>query len=76
MNLDKFKFKFNKMKMNGIEKALDDIDYDKLKSKKIQKRTKPYEDKTNYKTIKEVFMQSLENYSNNVYIKNVNPTYQ
>lgn len=65
MNLKKFKFKFNKMKMEDIENALDDIDYDKIKPKKIQKRKAPYEDKTNFKTVKEAFLQSLENFSAN-----------
>ena len=65
MNLKKFKFKFNKMKMEDIENALDDIDYDKIKPKKIQKRKAPYEDKTDFKTIKEAFLQSLEKFSAN-----------
>ena len=65
MNLEKFKIKFNKMKMKDIEKALDDIDFEKIKPKKFQKRTTPYEDKTNFKTIKEVFLKSLEMYPEN-----------
>ena len=42
MDLKKFKFKFNKMKMENLENALDHIDYDKIKPKKIQKRKTPY----------------------------------
>ena len=68
MELKKFKLKFDKMKMHNIEKALDDIDYDKIKPKKIQKRKTPYEDKTNFKTIKEAFFDSLEKYPENVCI--------
>lgn len=65
MNLEKFKLKFNKMKMKDIESALDDIDYENIKPKKHQKRNKPYEDKTNFKTIKEAFLQSVNKYPNN-----------
>ena len=68
MELKKFKLKFDKMKMHNIEKALDDIDYDKIKPKKIQKRKTPYEDKTNFKTVKEAFFSSLEKYPNNACI--------
>ena len=68
MNLEKFKLKFNSLKMKDIDKALDDIDYEKIKPKKIQKRIKPYEDKTNFKTIRESFLQAIDKYSNNVCI--------
>ena len=68
MELKKFKLKFDKMKMHNIEKALDDIDYEKIKPKKIQKRNTPYEDKTDFKTIKEAFMLSLEKYADNACI--------
>ena len=68
MELKKFKLKFDKMKMHNIEKALDDIDYEKIKPKKLQKRNAPYEDKTDFKTIKEAFLKSLENNPNNACI--------
>ena len=56
------KFKFKKMKMNLEE--LEKIDYEKLEKKDHKKRTTPYEDKTNYKTVKEFFTRSLEKYPN------------
>lgn len=65
MELKKFKLKFNKMKMHNIEKALDEIDYENVKPRKTQKRNKPYEDKTNFKTVKEAFLKSLNENSNN-----------
>lgn len=65
MKLEKIKIKFKKMKMHNIENALEEIDYENIKPKKIQKRKKPYEDKTNYKTIKETFINSLKKYSKN-----------
>lgn len=68
MELKKFKIKFKKMKMHNIENALDEIDYENIKPKKIQKRKKPYEDKTNYKTIKDAFINSLKKYSENTCI--------
>ena len=54
------KFKFKKMKMNLEE--LEKIDYEKLEKKDHKKRTTPYEDKTNYKTVKEFFTRSVEKY--------------
>lgn len=65
MKLKNLKIKFKKMKMNNIENVLDEIDYENIKLKKVQKRKIPYEDKTNYKTMKEVFVNSLKKYSNN-----------
>ncbi|MBQ7410941.1 MAG: AMP-binding protein [Clostridia bacterium] len=65
MKLEKIKIKFKKMKMHNIENALEEIDYENIKPNKIQKRKKPYEDKTNYKTIKEAFVNSLKKYSKN-----------
>lgn len=65
MKLKNLKIKFKKMKMNNIENVLDEIDYENIKPKKVQKRKIPYEDKTNYKTMKEVFVNSLKKYSNN-----------
>ncbi len=65
MELKKFKLKFKKMKMHNIEKALDEIDYENVKHKKITKRNTPYEDKTDFKTVKEAFLKSLDKNSNN-----------
>ena len=56
------KFKFKKMKMNLDE--LEKIDYEKLEKKDHKKRTTPYEDRTNYKTVKEFFAKSLEKFPN------------
>ena len=54
------KMKFKKMKMNEIEE-LEEIDYEKLQKKNTkQKRNTPYEVKTNYKTIKEAFLESVK----------------
>ena len=61
-NLKIPKFKFKKMKMNLEE--LEKIDYEKLEKKDHKKRTTPYEDKTNYKTVKEFFTRSVEKYPN------------
>lgn len=65
MELKKIKLKFKKMKMHNIEKALDEIDYENVKHKKIAKRNTPYEDKTDFKTVKEAFLKSLDKNSNN-----------
>ncbi len=53
------KLKFKKIKMNDVEKDLSEIDYQKISSKEISKRTKPYEDMTHYKTVKEFFLKSV-----------------
>ena len=42
------------------EKDLSEIDYQKINTKEIAKRTKPYEDMTHYKTVKEFFMKSVK----------------
>ena len=56
------KIKFNKMKMD-VMNELEEIDYEKLQKKNTkQKRNTPYEDKTNYKTIKEAFLKSAQKY--------------
>ena len=54
------KMKFNKMKINLDE--LNKIDYEKLERKNMKHRTKPYEDMTNYKTVKEFFFESVNKY--------------
>lgn len=56
------KIKFKKMKMD-IVNELENIDYEKIQKKNSkQKRTTPYEDMTNYKTVKEFFLNSVERY--------------
>ena len=56
------KIKFNKMKMD-VMNELEEIDYEKLQKKNTkQKRNIPYEDKTNYKTIREAFLESVQKY--------------
>lgn len=56
--------KFKKMKMDVMEE-LNEIDYEKLEKKNLKKkRETPYEDMTHYKTVKEFFLNSAENYPN------------
>ncbi len=58
------KMKFKKIKLNMVEE-LDEIDYEKLEKKNLKKkRENPYEDMTNYKTVKEFFIKSTEQYPN------------
>ena len=67
MDLKKFKIskiKFKKSDMDDIEKALKEIDYDNVEIKNVEKRNLPYEDKTNYKTVKEAFFKAVENFPN------------
>ncbi len=62
------KMKFKKMKMDVMEN-LNEIDYEKLEKKNLKKkRETPYEDMTNYKTVKEFFLKSIKEYSNNACI--------
>ena len=50
------------MKMDVMEE-LKEIDYEKLEKKNLKKkRETPYEDMTNYKTVKEFFLNSAEKY--------------
>ncbi len=61
-------FKFPKIKMNGIEEIPEvKIDYDKLKDGEIKKDKKQYKP-TTYKTIKEIFERSINEYSNKEFI--------
>lgn len=56
------KMKFKKMKMDVMEE-LKEIDYEKLEKKNLKKkRETPYEDMTNYETVKEFFLNSAEKY--------------
>ena len=54
--MPKLKLKFKKMRIN-IPEEIENIDYSKEAKKNQKKRTKPYEDKTNYKTVKEFFFK-------------------
>lgn len=61
-------FKFPKIKMNEIEEIPEvKIDYDKLKDGEIKKDKKQYKS-TTYKTIKEIFERSINEYSNKEFI--------
>ena len=65
IKLPKFKFKFKKIKFNNIEEELDKIDYEKIEKmdkKDLRKRTTPYENSTHYKTVKEFFLKSVNEY--------------
>lgn len=56
------KIKFKKMKIDSMEE-LEEIDYEKLQKKNIkQKRNTPYEDASSYKTIREMFLESVSKY--------------
>lgn len=58
------KMKFKKMKMDMVEE-LNEIDYEKIEKKNLKKkRETPYEDMTNYKTVKEFFLKSVKEYPN------------
>ena len=61
------KLKFKKMKIN-IPEELENIDYSKEAKKDKKKRTKPYEDKTHYKTVKEFFFKTVKEYPGNACI--------
>ena len=57
--MPKLKLKFKKMRIN-IPEEIENIDYSKEVKKNQKKRTKPYEDKTNYKTVKEFFFKTVK----------------
>lgn len=64
INLKMPKLKFGKIKMDTVEDLENvDIDYEKMKKEnQKQKRTEPYET-TNYKTVKEFFTKSINEFS-------------
>lgn len=62
--MPKLKLKFKKMRIN-IPEEIENIDYSKEAKKNQKKRTKPYEDKTNYKTVKEFFFKTVKEYPGN-----------
>ena len=53
------KLKFKKMKIN-IPEEIENIDYEKMAKKDKKKRTKPYEDRNHYKTVKEFFFKTVK----------------
>ena len=70
INIKMPKLKFGKIKMNTTVEDLEnvDIDYEKMQKENLkQKRTSPYET-TNYKTIKEIFSRSLQEFSERPFI--------
>lgn len=58
------KIKFKKIKMKHIEDVLSKINPEKIEKKIIKNRTTPYEDATHYKTVKEFFIKSINEYPN------------
>ncbi len=67
MNLKKFKIsniKFKKGEMEDIENVLNEIDYENVEVKNVEKRNTPYEEQTNFKTVKEAFFKAVEKYPN------------
>ncbi len=69
LNIKIPKIKFKKMKIgNNILDELQYIDYEKLERKNVKNRNTPYEDMTHYKTVKDFFLKSIKEYSNNACI--------
>lgn len=70
INIKMPKLKFGKIKMNTTVEDLEnvDIDYEKMQKENLkQKRTSPYET-TNYKTIKEIFSKSIQEFGDRPFI--------
>ena len=61
MNFKMPKLKFGKIKMDTVE-DLDKIDYEKIKKDESKKKKGPYTP-TNYKTVKEFFYKSVNEYA-------------
>ncbi len=63
-------FKFPRFKMKNIENIEEvNVDYEELKRKHTEeKEKKKYHEGTNYKTIKEVFINSRDKFANDVFI--------
>lgn len=58
------KIKFKKIKMKHIEDVLSKVNLEKIEKKITKNRTTPYEDATHYKTVKEFFIKSINEYPN------------
>ena len=63
-------FKFPKFKMQNVESIEEvNVDYEELKRKHTDDKTKnKYHEETHYKTVKDIFINSREKFSNNVFI--------
>ena len=59
---EKIKFKFKKMDFKNLGEVIKEKNYEKEMKKKIKPRTEPYEDVTDFKTVKEFFFQAVEKY--------------
>jgi hypothetical protein len=58
------KIKFKKMKINTeMLEQFHESDFAEINNKHIKHRTTPYEDMTHYKTVKEFFLKSINEYS-------------
>lgn len=59
------KMKFKKMKLHtDMLEELNEFDFDSIEKKNIRNRTTPYEDVSDYKTVKEFFLKSIKQYAN------------
>lgn len=57
------KMKFKKMKIRtDMLEEFDELDFEHMEKKNVKNRTTPYEDMTQYKTVKEFFLQSINKY--------------
>ncbi len=62
-------FKFPKMKMEGIENIGEvKVDYDKVEKEKASKKDRKNYPGTDYKTIKEIFLESTEKYKDKEFV--------
>ena len=62
-------FKFPKFKMKNVENIEEvNVDYEELKRKQEDKLKNKYHEQTNYKTIKEIFINSRKQFAEDVFI--------
>ncbi len=61
-NIPKMKFKKMKLHTDMLEE-LNEFDFDSIEKKNIRNRTTPYEDVSDYKTVKEFFLKSVKQYA-------------
>lgn len=58
------KMKFKKMKIHtDMLEELNEFDFEAIEKKNIRNRTTPYEDVSDYKTVKEFFLKSVKQYA-------------
>ena len=64
------KFKFKKLKMENIEniEELKNIDYSKIENHKEKLKKGEHYQQTDYKTIKEIYLHSMEKFASNLFI--------